>query len=352
MNNLKNIYLLLSLIITTLSLSYGQTSDLGSVCAESLSSYGVVGFSDSEYLWAVAGGVIVEGDGEDTISVLWGRETGTFQIDVIERSASNCTGAPSIAEVTVQAPEVDLGFDFFEICDGDSMVFDASGDYSGSYTTEWQDGSFEPTFSAKETELVWVRVTDGLGCVRFDSVDFTAFALPVVYIGEDTVLCDVENPLILTALDSVGASFSSYEWYSSSRDALVSASPTLYVGPGYDTISLAINDYNGCLGSDTILIMSCDVSEMFKDMVNTFTPNGDGLNETWTITNFMHLFPDAVLEVFDRWGRLVYRTENVYEEPWDGASNGRDMPMDAYFFVLELNYMNLEALSGSVNLIR
>lgn len=353
MNRTSYIYIIFILFTTILKLdfSYGQSS-LGTVCAETRELYGVTGFDDSEFIWSVEGGVVVNGDGEDTVNVQWGYQTGTYRMEVVEITSANCTGVPSIATVTVQAPEVDLLYDFFEICDEDSMVFDASGDYDEPYLVEWHDGSTETTFTAKKTELVWVRIVDNLSCVRYDSVDFTVHPLPVVYIGEDTVLCDVQNTLSLTAVDSTGNSYAQYEWYSSTMDAVISMNPVLDVGPGQDSIILTVTDYNGCAEEDTIIIYACDVSEMFRDMVNTFTPNDDGVNDVWNITEFMHLFPDAVLEVFDRWGRLVYRTENVAGEPWDGTSKGREMPMDSYFFVLELNYMNLEALSGTVNLIR
>jgi gliding motility-associated-like protein len=66
----------------------------------------------------------------------------------------------------------------------------------------------------------------------------------------------------------------------------------------------------------------------------------------------MQFFDKAVLEIFDRWGRLVYRTDNVYEEPWDGKSKGKILPMDSYYYVLNLNVMNTPPLVGTVNLIR
>ncbi len=326
--------------------------NLGTVCAESRELYWVKGYIDSEFSWFPKGGVVVDGDGEDTVSIQWGYQTGDYQMEVVEITSAGCTGV-TFATGTIQAPEVDLGYDYYEICDGDSLVLDATGSYAEPYLIEWHNDSIlSPTYAAKKTEIIWVRITDADGCIRYDSVDFTSHSVPKVYLGEDTVLCDVENPLELTAKDESGSSYANYEWYSAMQDGIISVSPNIFVGPGYDTISLIVTDINGCKETDTISIYACDVNEMFRDMVNTFTPNNDGTNDLWNITNFMHLFPDAVLEIFDRWGRLVYRTENVATEPWDGTSNNREMPMDSYFYVLELNYMNLEALSGTVNLIR
>ncbi|MEO1448322.1 MAG: gliding motility-associated C-terminal domain-containing protein, partial [Bacteroidota bacterium] len=49
---------------------------------------------------------------------------------------------------------------------------------------------------------------------------------------------------------------------------------------------------------------------------NVFTPNGDGINETFFIRN-LELYPDHQLDVYDRWGRRVY-TAAPYQNNWDG----------------------------------
>lgn len=335
--------------------SFGQ-SDLGTVCAEDTATYGVVGYSNSEFSWYIDknGGTVIspQGLGADTVGIRWGYKTGEYLVEVYETTLSGCTGVPATGYVTVQAPEVDLGYDTYEVCEGDSMVFDASGDYAGNYTTQWQNNTWDATYVAKETELIWVKVTDEMGCVRYDTVDFISHQLPVVNLGNDTVLCDMTTTLELAPVDSTGDTYATYEWYSTYTGGVVSLSPTYYVSPGNDSLILDVTDYYGCSGSDTLVIYTCDVSELFKGMPNTFTPNDDSQNDTWELPDFMYMFPDAVLEIFDRWGRLVYHTENVASEPWDGRSKGRQMPMDSYFFVLELNYNNFEAISGTVNLVR
>jgi len=344
----KKISIIIAFLIIFTAFSNGQSSDLGAVCSESRQAYGVVGSVGSTFAWAVEdGGIIVQGDGEDTILVQWGYETGQYQIEVIEINASGCAGVPVMAYATIQAPEVDLGFDYFDICDGDSHVFDASGNYFGDVTYLWHDGSMSSSYIADTTENIWVRVTDGLNCVRYDSVEFMAHRNPVVNIGNDTILCDQENPLEIDAGD-----FVAFDWKTTNENYI--GNP-IYVYPPtgiVDSIQVVVTDENGCKASDTLLVLSCNLSSMFENMYNTFTPDGDGRNDTWKIIDHMDQFPNAVLEIFDRWGRLVYRTSNVASEPWDGRSKGRDMPMDAYFFVLEINFAGFESISGTVNLIR
>ena len=80
-----------------------------------------------------------------------------------------------------------------------------------------------------------------------------------------------------------------------------------------------------------------------------FTPNADGVNDRWNI-NRMHLYPEAMVQIFDRWGRMVYSNKNGYNEPWDGNDlNGRPLPMGAYFYIIKIGDY---AKTGSVSIIK
>ncbi|MBD0830512.1 T9SS type B sorting domain-containing protein [Aestuariibaculum sediminum] len=71
---------------------------------------------------------------------------------------------------------------------------------------------------------------------------------------------------------------------------------------------------------------------------NEFTPNGDGVNDTFVIT-CVDQYPNNTLEVYNRWGNLVYSTSR-YQNNWDGTSNGRavinqseKLPAGTYYYV-------------------
>jgi gliding motility-associated-like protein len=70
------------------------------------------------------------------------------------------------------------------------------------------------------------------------------------------------------------------------------------------------------------------------DYPKFFTPNADGFNDYWKI-NGMHLFPDANVSIFDRYGKLitVLNTKNPY---WDGKLNGENVVANDYWFVANL----------------
>jgi gliding motility-associated-like protein len=87
-------------------------------------------------------------------------------------------------------------------------------------------------------------------------------------------------------------------------------------------------------------------------MPTAFTPNGDGKNDVWNIPE-LQIFPLAVVEIYDRWGSLVFRSESGYSKPWDGTWGGKEMPMDSYYYVITFNSPGgLEPMSGTVTLIK
>jgi gliding motility-associated-like protein len=76
---------------------------------------------------------------------------------------------------------------------------------------------------------------------------------------------------------------------------------------------------------------------------NAFSPNGDGINDRFVISG-LGLTEESSIEVFNRWGTIVYRSEGKnYDNNWDGTSNvgamisiGKELPNGVYFYVFEV----------------
>lgn len=70
---------------------------------------------------------------------------------------------------------------------------------------------------------------------------------------------------------------------------------------------------------------------------NAVSPNGDGVFDSWVIHNSDN-YPDMTVQVFNRWGSLVYESEKGYPVNWTGTrSNGEDLPTGTYFYVINFN---------------
>ncbi|MFD2873271.1 gliding motility-associated C-terminal domain-containing protein [Mucilaginibacter ximonensis] len=67
---------------------------------------------------------------------------------------------------------------------------------------------------------------------------------------------------------------------------------------------------------------------------NSFSPNGDGINDTWIIKN-IEGFPNCVVQVFSRYGSSVFYSVN-YPTPWDGRLKGVDLPVGTYYYIIDL----------------
>ena len=84
----------------------------------------------------------------------------------------------------------------------------------------------------------------------------------------------------------------------------------------------------------------CDTAEL--ETPKGFSPNRDGVNDYFIIAG-LHKYPDNKIEIFNRWGNLVYKSEN-YQNYWDGIAQGKGvlnknelLPAGPYFYVLSIN---------------
>jgi gliding motility-associated-like protein len=83
------------------------------------------------------------------------------------------------------------------------------------------------------------------------------------------------------------------------------------------------------------------------------TPNGDGQNDTWIIP-YLYMCPNAVVKVYNRWGVKVYENEGeYYKHPWNGTNkNGKQLPMGAYYYIIEYNDVNnTPPQAGSISIL-
>ncbi len=79
---------------------------------------------------------------------------------------------------------------------------------------------------------------------------------------------------------------------------------------------------------------------------NVFTPNEDGTNDFFVIDG-IEVLDNCVLKIYNRWGRLVYKSEN-YKNDWDG----KGMAEGVYYYVFSTPVEALPLFHGTVTLLR
>ncbi len=96
-----------------------------------------------------------------------------------------------------------------------------------------------------------------------------------------------------------------------------------------DTYTVTVIDENGCESIASIFMEFIDI-----EIPNVFTPDGDGLNDTWFPKN-QEAFPEILTIIFDRYGREVYRM-GLNDNPWDGLYKQTELPTGDYWYVIKL----------------
>ncbi|MCB0778080.1 MAG: gliding motility-associated C-terminal domain-containing protein [Flavobacteriales bacterium] len=148
-----------------------------------------------------------------------------------------------------------------------------------------------------------------------------------------------------TQLMAVGGT--TYDWSpTSGLSGNTIADP--FASPAETTVYSVTTQLNGCTYTDQVVV------EVVRriDPPNTFTPNGDGINDLWRIPGIED-YPAAEVSVFDRWGQRVYRATG-YGEPWDGTNNGVRLPTATYYYHIRLNQVegNSPPYTGSITIVR
>jgi len=82
---------------------------------------------------------------------------------------------------------------------------------------------------------------------------------------------------------------------------------------------------------------------------NGFSPNGDGINDRWTLS-FLQAYPQCKVQIFSRSGIEVFSSTG-YETPWDGTYKGDYLPVGTYYYTVDLKN-GKRGLSGSITIVR
>lgn len=310
------------------NISLGQ--NLPSVCGGSKVRYGVSGTPLSTFNWEVTGGTIIQ-NYNDSIDVEWGLQTGIKTIRVTEYTKDKCIAAPVIANVLVNAAAVDIG-NIAEVCEGDSFTFVPNALFA---LYQWSTGETTSKIVTGTAGTYWVDITDANGCKGRDSATLVVNPKLVINIGNDTTLCP-EQTMVLDA----GYNGNKYDWSTGE------IGQTIQVGAGFKTYWVDVTSDKECVTRDSIKISLCTDLKI----PNAFTPNGDNDNDTWRIS-WLEFYPNASIDIYDRWGRPVFKASIFPVNGWDGKSNGRPLPMDSYHYILDLKNGS-DPVVGNVTIIR
>ena len=143
-------------------------------------------------------------------------------------------------------------------------------------------------------------------------------------LGKDTTLC-VGQQLLLKANVPKEADSVIYTWQDGSKD-----STYLVTQPGTYWVSAYIEDYKITV-TDSIRVnyTECNTPQLW--IPNSFTPNGDGLNDKFEYGNAENY--EIKTTIYNRWGQLIFESENT--DFWDGKYKGKTVTFGTYIYHIE-----------------
>ncbi len=270
-----------------------------------------------------------------------GLSPGTYNVSVIDDN--NC-----ITDATVELTQPDpllANVDVREItCYGFNDASISLTMFGGTpeYNYYWSNGYDGPLQDMIGPGNYNILITDQLGC----SVDTTISIIEPEKLKINPIIkkpsCpDIQDGYIELNISGGRLPYSVYWEDGSSEQAIFNVRSGIY--------DVTINDFSFCEIDTTFVLRS--LRDFCFEIPTAFTPNGDNINEKWEIY-LGGLYPGVEIEIFDRWGKRVFYSKG-YEESqfWDGTYNGKELPIDAYYYIINLKNGD-ERISGTVTIIR
>ncbi|MCC8410150.1 PKD domain-containing protein [Mucilaginibacter sp. UR6-1] len=259
--------------------------------------------------------------------------TKTIRVKMVAYSGQSCFEEYT-EDITLYAqPQIDITSSAgFTICEDAGPVnfmadfngLSGTGTYSGAGISA--AGVFTPATAGVGTHSVTYTFRSANGCPAVKNFDVVVSKLPVVTVPD--VVNVFNNRTMQANIQATGDGLT-YKWVPSAgldRDDVLNPNITLNADMSYRLI---------------VTSASCSVTKIVNVKVhqqltipNTFTPNGDGINDTWNI-DLLKSFPDCVITVVNRNGSKVF-TSVGYQTPWNGTINGNQLPAGTYYYTLDL----------------
>lgn len=281
----------------------------------------------------------------------------SFTIRMLSYSGgSSCVSEVSKTITVYPNPLAAFSVPTTEICFGESIAYtDQSATRTSIPISRWvwdlgkgQTSAIQnPVRSYRDSGnfIATLHVYSTAGCVSDTAgISITLYPLPVLIMDTSRATILEGGQLNLKPKFIYGTNFT-YKW----TPPLYLSSDTAFspVSKPTDDIryTFTVTGIGGCSVSDTIFIKVLKSPEI----PNAFSPNGDGINDTWNI-KYLESYPGATVDVFNRYGQIVFRSFG-YSRPWDGTTQGKLLPIGTYYYII--NPKNGKPIyTGSITIIR
>jgi gliding motility-associated-like protein len=289
------------------------------------------------YLWDF-------GDGSATSTALAPthvyRGVGPYTVTLTAKSSSNCTKPfPLLVDFIHPQPKAAFDFSKPEVCIGDGVTFNDLTDGLDGTVVQWNWDFGDATtgntkqvphlYTTAKTYDVSLYIVNSQGCKSTtETKTFRVNPYPTVDAGPDRVVLQGGT---ITLQPVVTGNDLQYLWSPPTYLNDVNAAAPNAINMLDDiTYTLIVTGRGGCPAPPDMVFVKVLKA---PQVPNTFTPNNDGINDFWKI-EYLDTYPNNKVQVFTRTGQLVFESKG-YKTPWNGTLNGKALPIDTYYYIIE-----------------
>jgi gliding motility-associated-like protein len=273
----------------------------------------------------------------------------------------------SVTPPSPLVPSVTISPDSYDECTGVSLTFKAAVTGAGNNPAyQWKvngqnvginSGIFNSS-SFKTGDKISCTITSSALCslATATSNEATVIINPVINNSvtiRSSAVNNISSPnqkVVFTALASYTTNIT-YQWQVNNINAGTNSpeftADNLVNG---DVVTCVVTTMGQCIATQVVTSNAITMIIYVPIVVvNTFTPNGDGINDTWEIP-MLHTYPNCKVSVFSRYGTVVYNSVG-YSKAWDGTYKQKQVPTGTYYYIIDLKN-GKDKVSGSVTVIR
>ncbi|WP_339916717.1 gliding motility-associated C-terminal domain-containing protein [Yeosuana marina] len=277
--------------------------------------------------------------------------TYTYTVSAISPCATDSSAQITVTVDDSSAPTVVTANPEFCL-ENNPTVADLDASLSATGTIKWYTDAtlltpLDPTDTLIDGEDYFATQTNSSGCESSQNVqvNVTVNDAPTpTLIDPNLELCINDNPTIMELTLNISEYNSTTDnviWYDvATGGSPLSSSSLLSYGVTYYA---ALYDASTGCESSVRLAVTPDVTSCGKiALPDGFSPNGDGVNDTYDYNNLDILYPNFEIEIFNRYGNIVYKGR-ASNPRFDGTSNQArtlvkgDLPVGVYFYIFKFN---------------
>jgi len=297
-----------------------------------------------QYTWNLAG---------QNSPLLTGVGAGIYQLTVTD--ANQCTVTSSVA---IQDPPA-LGFDIAlanVVCGENSTSAQINPVNGAEPFSVYIDGAFtaEGLMPTIPTGDHLIEIQDANGCTADTMLSIGFLDVPLITLPSEVSVSPGET-LILEAQTNL-SNWQSLVWTPTPDTSCAQCLRQEWIPTNSGIYEVVITNQAGCSASASVRVLVKNRVDIY--IPNVFSPNGDGENDLWTVHGGASVLTLNSLQIFDRWGDMVYSLQDplpINAWPgWDGVFRGDPVNPGVFVYYLEVKLTNGEVVlkKGDVTVVR